>query len=265
MKYIEILEMKMPVIGLGTWNLRGKECFEATISALEIGYRHIDTAEMYENESEIGDAITQSLVPRSEIFLTTKVWSNHLQYQDVIHSLESSLKKLKTDYVDLFLIHWPNPNIPLSDTFKAMSYLKNKGMLKFIGVSNFDKDLLLKAQQISSLPIMNVQVEYHPFLDQNSILSYCQKNNISLTAYCPLARGRELSNPVLEKIANKYNKTVPQVMLRWLIQQKNVVAIPKAKSAEHQRINFEIFDFQLSPEEMNTIFQLNRGQRLVIG
>jgi len=265
MKYIEILEMKMPVIGLGTWNLRGKECFEATISALEIGYRHIDTAEMYENESEIGDAITQSLVPRSEIFLTTKVWSNHLQYQDVIRSLESSLKKLKTDYVDLFLIHWPNPNIPLSDTFKAMSYLKNKGMLKFIGVSNFDKDLLLKAQQISSLPIMNVQVEYHPFLDQNSILSYCQKNNISLTAYCPLARGRELSNPVLEKIANKYNKTVPQVMLRWLIQQKNVVAIPKAKSAEHQRINFEIFDFQLSPEEMNTIFQLNRGQRLVIG
>lgn len=265
MKYIEILEMKMPVIGLGTWNLRGKECFEATISALEIGYRHIDTAEMYENESEIGDAITQSLVPRSEIFLTTKVWSNHLQYQDVIRSLESSLKKLKTDYVDLFLIHWPNPNIPLSDTFKAMSYLKNKGMLKFIGVSNFDKDLLLKAQQISSLPIMNVQVEYHPFLDQNSILSYCQKNNISLTAYCPLARGRELSNPALEKIANKYNKTVPQVMLRWLIQQKNVVAIPKAKSAEHQRINFEIFDFQLSPEEMNTIFQLNRGQRLVIG
>lgn len=265
MKYIEILEMKMPVIGLGTWNLRGKECFEATISALEIGYRHIDTAEMYENESEIGDAITQSLVPRSEIFLTTKVWSNHLQYQDVIRSLESSLKKLKTDYVDLFLIHWPNPNIPLSDTFKAMSYLKNKGMLKFIGVSNFDKDLLLKAQQISSLPIMNVQVEYHPFLDQNSILSYCQKNNISLTAYCPLARGRELRNPTLEKIANKYNKTVPQVMLRWLIQQKNVVAIPKAKSAEHQRINFEIFDFQLSPEEMNTIFQLNRGQRLVIG
>lgn len=265
MKYIEILEMKMPVIGLGTWNLRGKECFEATISALEIGYRHIDTAEMYENESEIGDAITQSLVPRSEIFLTTKVWSNHLQYQDVIRSLESSLKKLKTDYVDLFLIHWPNPNIPLSDTFKAMSYLKNKGMLKFIGVSNFDKDLLLKAQQISSLPIMNVQVEYHPFLDQNSILSYCQKNNISLTAYCPLARGRDLNNPTLEKIANKYNKTVPQVMLRWLIQQKNVVAIPKAKSAEHQRINFEIFDFQLSPEEMNTIFQLNRGQRLVIG
>lgn len=265
MKYIEILEMKMPVIGLGTWNLRGKECFEATISALEIGYRHIDTAEMYENESEIGDAITQSLVPRSEIFLTTKVWSNHLQYQDVIRSLESSLKKLKTDYVDLYLIHWPNPNIPLSDTFKAMSYLKNKGMLKFIGVSNFDKDLLLKAQQISSLPIMNVQVEYHPFLDQNSILSYCQKNNISLTAYCPLARGRDLNNPTLEKIANKYNKTVPQVMLRWLIQQKNVVAIPKAKSAEHQRINFEIFDFQLSPEEMNTIFQLNRGQRLVIG
>lgn len=265
MKYIEILEMKMPVIGLGTWNLRGKECFEATISALEIGYRHIDTAEMYENESEIGDAITQSLVPRSEIFLTTKVWSNHLQYQDVIRSLESSLKKLKTDYVDLYLIHWPNPNIPLSDTFKAMSYLKNKGMLKFIGVSNFDKDLLLKAQQISSLPIMNVQVEYHPFLDQNSILSYCQKNNISLTAYCPLARGRDLNNPTLEKIANKYNKTVPQVMLRWLIQQKNVVAIPKAKSAEHQRINFEIFDFQLSPEEMNTIFQLNRGQRLVFG
>ncbi|NLJ49638.1 MAG: aldo/keto reductase [Candidatus Atribacteria bacterium] len=265
MKYIEILEMKMPVIGLGTWNLRGKECFEATISALEIGYRHIDTAEMYENETEIGEALARSLVPRNELFLTTKVWSNHLQYQDVIRSLERSLKKLKTDYVDLLLIHWPNPNIPLSDTFKAMSYLKNKGMLRFIGVSNFDKDLLLKAQQISSLPIMNVQVEYHPFLDQNSILSYCQKNNISLTAYCPIARGRDLNNPTLEKIASKHKKTVPQVMLRWLIQQKNVVAIPKAKSAEHQRINFDIFDFQLSPEEMNTIFQLNRGQRLVMG
>lgn len=265
MEFIEILEMKMPVIGLGTWNLRGKECFEATLSALEIGYRHIDTAEMYENESEIGEALAQSLVPRDEIFLTTKVWSTHLQYQEVIRSLETSLKKLKTDYVDLLLIHWPNLNIPLSDTLRAMSYLKNMEMLKFIGVSNFDKDLLMKAQQMSSLPIMNVQVEYHPFLDQKNILSYCQKNNISLTAYCPLARGRELNNPTLEKIASKHKKTVPQVMLRWLIQQKNVVAIPKAKSADHQRLNFDIFDFQLSSDEMSTIFQLNRNQRLVKG
>ncbi|HHT11441.1 MAG TPA: aldo/keto reductase [Candidatus Atribacteria bacterium] len=265
MEFIEIFEMKMPVIGLGTWNLRGKECFEATISALEIGYRHIDTAEMYENESEIGEAIAQSLVPRNEIFLTTKVWSTHLQYQDVILSLENSLKKLKTDYVDLLLIHWPNPNISLSETFKAMNYLKNKEMLRFIGLSNFSKDLLMKAQKISFLPIMNVQVEYHPFLDQNSILSYCQKNNISLTAYCPIARGRDLNNPTLEKIASKYEKTVPQIMLRWLIQQKKVVAIPKAKSAEHQKLNFDIFDFQLSSDDMYTIFQLNRGQRLVKG
>jgi len=261
-KFVEIDDMKIPVIGLGTWNLRGKECVDATISALEIGYRHIDTAQTYENESEIGEALTRSLVPRKEIFLTTKVWPTHLQ---VIRSLETSLKKLKTDYVYLLLIHWPNLNIPLSDTLRAMSYLKNMEMLKFIGVSNFDKDLLMKAQQMSSLPILNVQVEYHPFLDQKNILSYCQKNNISLTAYCPLARGRELNNPTLEKIASKYEKTVPQIMLRWLIQQKKVVAIPKAKSAEHQKLNFDIFDFQLSSDDMYTIFQLNRGQRLVKG
>jgi len=264
-KFVEIDDMKIPVIGLGTWNLRGKECVDATISALEIGYRYIDTAQTYENESEIGEAFSRSLVPRKEIFLTTKVWPTHLQYQDVIHSLETSLKKLKTDYVDLLLIHWPNPNISLSDTFKAMNFLKKRGKLKFIGVSNFDVDLLIKAQQLSSLPIMNVQVEYHPFLDQKPLLSYCQNNNISFTAYCPLARGHDLNNPILEEIAKKHNKTVPQIMLRWLIQQKNVVAIPKAKSPNHQRINFNIFDFQLSSDEMQAIFQLSRGQRLVNG
>jgi len=263
MEFIELQGMKMPVIGLGTWDLRGRECVEAVTTALDIGYRHIDTAQMYENESEIGQALTRSSIPREDIFLTTKVWPSRLHYHDVMHSLGESLKMLNTDYVDLFLIHWPNPSIPLADTFKAMNDLKDQGRVRLIGVSNFDVDLLRQAREISPTPIANVQVEYHPFLSQKFLLEYCQQNDISLTAYCPLVRGRELNNPVFEQIGKKYKKAAPQVILRWLIQQKNVVAVPKAARREHQLVNFDIFDFCLSDEEMQTISRLEQDKRIV--
>jgi len=263
MEYIELQDMKMPVIGLGTWNLRRNECVQAVTTALKIGYRHIDTAQMYENESEIGEALVNVSVPREDIFLTTKVWSNHLHYNDVIQTLNQSLQKLQTDYVDLFLIHWPNPAISLTETLKAMAQLKTEGKVKFLGVSNFNTELLHQAQDISPVPIVNVQVEYHPFLSQKSLLEYCQQNGVALTAYCPLVRGREVNHPVFEQIGKKYKKTAPQVILRWLIQQKNVAVIPKAARREHQLANFDISDFHLSDEEMLTISRLEQGKRIV--
>jgi 2,5-diketo-D-gluconate reductase B len=262
MRYIELYGARVPVIGLGTWDLRGQEGYQAVLSALSVGYRHIDTAEFYDNEEEVGKAIRDSQVPREEIFLTTKVWYTHLRFNDLIRSCKESLRKLKTDYVDLYLIHWPSESVPLEESLKAMEKLHREGKVRHIGVSNFDVTLLDEARRISPLPILTDQVEYHPYLSQKPLLEYCQKHQVILTAYSPLARGRLSQDPLLCEIARKYGKTVSQVVLRWLVEQPMVVAIPKAKSAEHQRENLDIFNFSLTPEEHRAIAQLDRGEKV---
>lgn len=262
MNHVELHEAKVPVIGLGTWDLRGQEGYQAVLSAISVGYRHIDTAEFYDNEEEVGKALRESRVPREEIFLTTKVWYTHLRSNDLIRSCEESLRKLQTSYVDLYLIHWPNESVPLEESLKAMEKLHRDGKVRYIGVSNFDVALLDEARRISPLPILADQVEYHPYLSQKPLLEYCQKHRVILTAYSPLARGRLFGDPVLRDIANKYGKTVSQVVLRWLIEQDMVVAIPKAKSEKHQRENLNIFNFSLTPEEHKAIAQLDRGERV---
>ncbi|MGQ9473483.1 MAG: aldo/keto reductase, partial [Candidatus Caldatribacteriaceae bacterium] len=219
MKYVELHGAKVPVIGFGTWDIRGQEGKKAILNALSLGYRHIDTAEFYENEEQVGSALQDSGIPRNEIFLTTKVWYTHLRKEEVKRSCEASLRKLKTDYVDLYLIHWPTESVPLEETIQAMEELKMEGKIRFLGVSNFDVPLLEKACQIASLPILTNQVECHPYLAQKELLQYCQKQKIILTAYSPLARGRLLGDPVLQSIGTKYGKSPNQVALRWLIQQ----------------------------------------------
>ncbi|MDY6774402.1 MAG: aldo/keto reductase [Candidatus Nanohaloarchaea archaeon] len=254
--------LEMPSIGLGTWQMKGKECEKAVETALEMGYRHVDTAEMYENEERVGEGIANADVDREDIFLTTKVWRTNLEREEVRKALEGSLEKLGTDYVDLLLIHWPNENVPVEETLDAMQELKEEGRVRNIGVSNFTPELLDEALQANENVAVN-QVEKHIHHQQDRMTEYCQENDLVLTAYSPLARGRASEEPLLEEIGESYGKTAVQVALRWLVQQENVVAIPKAAPEEYQRENLNVFDFELTREEMERIEKLDRDQRYV--
>ncbi|MCX6695887.1 MAG: aldo/keto reductase [Candidatus Altiarchaeota archaeon] len=263
MEYVSVRGVKVPAIGFGTWEIVGEECRKSVASALELGYRHIDTAQIYMNEDKVGRAIAESGVKRDEIFLTTKLWLSNLAGSGVIKSFNESLRNLKTGYVDLLLIHWPYEKIPYSETLGAMNQLVKDGKVRHIGVSNFTLKQLEKARQSTEEPIICNQVEYHPFLSQNILLDYCQKNDIMLTAYSPLGRGNVKDDETLAKIGKKYCKTPAQISLRWLTQQKNVAAVPKSKSKKHQKENLEILDFKLTQDEMQEIAKLARGERLI--
>ena len=253
---------KVPKLGFGTWLIKGPRCVHTVRAALEVGYRHIDTAQIYDNETEVGKALSSSGVPREDIFLTTKVWKDSLRSKDVLKSTEESLKKLKTDYVDLLLIHWPNLRTPLKETLDAMRQLQEKQRVRLLGVSNFPVELMEMAAALVNL-VCN-QVEYHPFLDQNVILKALKKHNMFLTAYSPLARGKVFKNNVLQKMAQKYNKTPGQVVLRWLLDQDSVVAIPKAANVKHIESNFNIFDFQLSASDRLILASLRSANRRLV-
>ena len=255
---------KVPKLGFGTWLIKGPQCVKAVQMALEIGYRHIDTAQIYGNESEVGEALKQSRIAREQIFLVTKVWRDSLSSKEVMSSTEESLKKLKTDYVDLLLIHWPNITVPLEETLSTMQKLIEQKKTKWIGVSNFPVELIETSKKLAPEVICN-QVEYHPFLDQRPVLKAVGKYNMFLTAYSPLARNRVFKNKILQKMGDKYSKTAGQIVLRWLIEQKNVVAIPKAAKQKHAESNFNIFDFQLSESDRLILGNMHysQNQRLV--
>jgi 2,5-diketo-D-gluconate reductase B len=252
---------RVPKLGFGTWQLSGRECLESVADALELGYRHLDTAQMYDNEEEVGRAIEDSGVSRDEIFLTTKVWWDNLSRDECLSSTRRSLERLRTDHVDLLLIHWPNPEVPLDEPLSAMEQLQEEGRTRHLGVSNFTPSLLVRAAE--KAPIRCIQVEYHPFLGQEALLEEARERDMMLTAYSPLARGEVTDDPVLQEIAKAKDRTPAQVALRWLIQQERVAAIPKAADAEHRRANLEVMDFTLSTEEMRRIDGLERGQRLI--
>lgn len=256
MEYVHIQDEKIPALGLGTWQMKGETCEKAVKNALDIGYRHVDTAQAYDNEEHVGNAISESGVNREEIWLTTKIWRSNFSHQDVIESVNQSLNKLQTHYVDLLLIHWPSEKVPLKETLEAMEELVAEEKVRNIGISNFTPSQMDDAQRYSDLPILTNQVEYHPFLDQSDVLEKCRDLGMMLTAYSPLARGEVMKNETLEEIGDKYGKTSAQVALRWLVQQHNVSAIPKAASREHQKDNFEVFDFELDKRDMQTINEL---------
>ena len=255
--------VKVPEIGIGTYRLYGRECKETVSEALSIGYRHIDTAQMYKNEKEVGDAIYSSPVAREDLFLTTKVWHTNLDHDDVLQSVEDSLRQLRTPYVDLLLIHWPNDQFSMQQTFEAMLTLRDQGKAMNVGISNFPLSLTKKVVEEHRIPILTNQVEYHPFLAQFDLLDYSYDNDFLVTAYSPLAQGKVMNHDELIEIGNEYGKTPAQISLRWLIEQENVVAIPKASSKEHLEENINIFDFELSDEHFTQIDELDKSMRLV--
>ena len=263
MQYKNIQGLDVPEIGLGTHRLHNRECTDIVRTALEMGYRHIDTAQMYKNERALGRAIGISNVPREDIFLSTKIWHTNLEADDVLKSTEESLRNMDTPYVDLLMIHWPNDQYNLRATIESMLVLRDQGKAMNIGVSNFPLDLLKKANDEIRAPIFCNQIEFHPFIDQLDLLDYAIDNDIMITAYSPLAQGKVTENEVIRGIAEKYDKSPAQISLRWLIEQENVVAIPKASSEKHLKENFDIFDFFLDDEDFERIDQLEKGIRLV--
>lgn len=259
MEYIDSAGVKMPVLGLGTFELSGQTCEASVRSALEAGYRHIDTAEHYGNEKAVGKALAEASVDRDEIFLTTKVWRSNLHYDDLIEAAEASLSRLNVDYVDLLLVHWPHPRIPIEETLEAMDELVESGVADHIGVSNFTQSQLSTARTTAASRIVTNQVLYHPYIDQRELREYCVDTNTVLTAYSPLARGSIIGDETLDQIGARYEKTPTQVALRWLTQQPNVVAIPRSSSPKHIAENADIFDFELTDAEMEEIYQLSGG------
>lgn len=263
MQYKNIQGLDVPEIGLGTYKLHDRECERVIRTALDIGYRHIDTAQLYKNEREIGEALNVSNVPREDIFLSTKIWHTNLAADDVLQTTEESLRQMDTPYVDLLMIHWPNDQYDLRSTIESMLVLRDQGKALNIGVSNFPLHMLRKVKEEIRAPIFCDQVEFHPFIDQLDLLDYAIENDIMITAYSPLAKGRVIENKDLQEIARKYDKTPAQISLRWLIEQENVVAIPKASSEDHLRENFEVFDFYLEDEDFVRIDELEKSTRLV--
>jgi len=262
MKQLAAHGVQVPVLGFGTYKLVGNECADAVEEAISLGYRHLDTAEMYQNEQAVARGIQRSGVNRSELFITTKVWMDNLSPEGLRRSLTGSLERLDTDYADLWLIHWPNPAYPLQETLATMLKLQEEGKARLLGVSNFPSDLFRQAASLA--PVACNQVEYHPYLSQGNVLAAAREHGAFVTAYAPIARGKVQDDPVLSEIGRRHDKTPAQVSLRWLIQQGDIVAIPKSRRPERIRENFDIFDFALSVEEMERISSLARGERLVV-
>ena len=253
MEYMSVNEsQEVPRIGLGTWSLNGQKCYDTVRMAIDLGYRHIDTAEMYSNEREIGRAIKDSKVPRSAFFLTTKVWPDHLRATDFENAVDNSLARLGTYYVDLLLIHWPNPSIALWETIQAMDKVREEGKTRNIGMSNFTADQLSIADDLSSWPISFSQVPY-------SLESGAEEVHRTLAlgtkvcAYSPLGRGKALWSPKIKGVADKHNKTPAQVALKWLVQQEGVIAIPQSADREHLKENLNVFDFTLDETDLEAL------------
>jgi diketogulonate reductase-like aldo/keto reductase len=256
MEYQEIRGEKVPSLGLGTWRLSGQECVRAVERALALGYRHIDTAQMYANEDEVGCGIQNSGVDREDIFLVTKVRTSSFSHDAVIRSTRGSLEKLQTEYVDLLLMHWPNPSVPLGETLGAMRELQEEGSVRYVGMSNFPPSMVDEATEHAE--IFCNQVEYHPYRAQDELLEQAREMDYLLTAYSPVAKGRVSNDATLREIGEAHGKTAAQVALRWLVQQEKVSAIPKATGEEHLAANLDVFDFELSEEEMDRVSSLRR-------
>ncbi|MCW5681697.1 MAG: aldo/keto reductase [Xanthobacteraceae bacterium] len=247
----------IPLLGLGTWQLRDKVCSRIVEQALRLGYRHIDTAQAYENEREVGEGVRNSGLPRNEIFVTTKVWYTNLAPADVLRSARESLARLKLDYVDLLLIHWPNASVPLDQTLSALCKAKRDGITRNIGISNFPVALVQQAVQMATEPIAANQIEMHVYLDQSKVKAACEREGIAVTAYSPIAKGSGSGDPMLAKIGRAHGKSEAQICLRYLVQQ-GVVVIPRTSKLERLSENAGIFDFELSEAEMTELRGLAR-------
>lgn len=264
MKFVTANGATIPALGFGTFRMPGKEVLEVVPEAIRLGFRHIDTAQIYGNEAEVGEAIQKSGAARGDIFLTTKVWVDKFRHADFVKSVEESLKKLRTDHVDLLLLHWPNDAVPLAEQIGALNAVRQAGKVRHIGVSNYNTALMAEAVELSAAPIVTNQVEYHPYLDQTKVLETARRLGMSVTAYYAMADGKVLSDPALNDIGAGHGKSAAQVVLRWLVQQDGVVALSKTSTLKRLPENFAIFDFALSAEEMAAFHALSApGGRIV--
>ncbi|CAN7199711.1 aldo/keto reductase [Rhizobium sp. LjRoot98] len=254
----------IPALGFGTFRMPGPDVLRIVPQAIKLGFRHIDTAQIYRNEAEVGEAIEASGVSRGDIFLTTKVWVDHYKHADFLASVDESLKKLRTDYVDLLLLHWPSSGVPLAEQIGALNAVKKAGKVKNIGVSNFNTALMAKSVELSEAPLATNQIEYHPYLDQTKVLEAARAAGMSITAYYAMADGKVPNEPLLKDIGAKHGKTAAQVVLRWLTQQKDVITLSKTATESRLKENFDIFDFDLSSDEMAAIHKLARPNGRIV-
>ncbi len=247
---------EMPRVGVGTWDIAGDTVRESVRAALDAGYTHVDTAEGYMNESEIGEVLAD--YDRDDLFLTSKVLPSNLDYESVIESCEDSLDRLGTDYLDLYLVHWPNPAISVRETLRAMERLHERGLVRNVGVSNFSAYQLSAARHVADVPVAVNQIEYHPWFQRPDLVDYCRETDTVIEAAAPLARTEVFEDEVVSDLAEKYDRTPAQVVLRWAIEN-DVVVLPKSSSPEHVRENFELFDWELDPEDRRRLDEADRN------
>jgi 2,5-diketo-D-gluconate reductase B len=252
---------EIPAIGFGTWELRGQSAVNAVKAALDVGYRHIDTAAMYANETQVGEAIRAHPTPREEIFITTKVWATDAGDGPFQRSAEASLKRLGIDQIDLLLIHWPSTSLSIKDQILPLCDAKKRGYTQHIGISNFSPEQVEQAVKFADAPIVTNQIEHHPWIDQSAVFKACAKHGISITSYSPIGKALRLDDPVIGEIARSNGKTPAQIVLRWQIQQPTNIAIPSSSKPARIVENFGVFDFALTPDEMRLISGLARRSR----
>ena len=254
----------IPALGFGTFRMPDEDVQRVLPQALKLGFRHVDTAQIYKNEASVGDVIAKSGIARGDIFLTTKVWVDQYKHNDFIKSVDESLTKLKTDYVDLLLLHWPKSDVPLAERIGALNEVHKAGKVRNIGISNFNVALMDEAVKLSDAPIANNQIEYHPYLDQTKVIEAARKHGISITAYYLMADGKVPGDSVLKDIGAKHGKTAAQVALRWAVQQPDLIALSKTATESRLQENYDIFDFELSSDEMQAIFALAKADGRIV-
>ncbi len=260
MIYRKIGNEQVPALGFGTYELTGDTGYASVLKALETGYRHIDTAEMYENEAEVGRAIEASGIKHRDLFLTSKVWFDHLRPHDMRDAIRRSLDKLRYQYLDLYMIHWPTDDVSMDEALETLMKLKEEGLTKYTGVCNFPPSLWKKAIHYG---VDMIQVEYHVELSQQQLLQLCEDHDRLLTAYSPLAQGNLMQNTTVAEIGGKYNKSIPQIALKWLLSQTRVLAIPRSSKPENIVSNFDIFDFELEKEDLDKLWSMNGNNRYI--
>jgi len=260
---VEANGARIPLVGLGTWELRGRTCARVVEQALRLGYRHLDTAEMYDNEREVGEGLRASGVKRGEVFVTTKIWPTHFAPRELERAARDCLVRLRLSEVDLLLLHWPNPRIPLAEALGALVKVKRDGLARHIGVSNFTVALIEQAVAAAGEPLVCNQVECHPYLDQSKVAAACKRHGMAVVAYSPIARGSAKNDQVLAAIGARHGKSAAQVSLRFLVQQ-NIVVIPRTSKVERLSENAAIFDFSLSDKEMAEITALAHPRGRVV-
>ena len=246
----------IPAIGFGTYGMSAADVYRLIPAALDAGFRHIDTAQIYRNEGEIGDCVAAFGIPRSEIFLTTKVWVSNYSERLFEASVNESLRKLKTDYIDLLLLHWPGSDVSLAEQIAGLNAVARAGKVKHIGVSNFNRALMTEAIGLSAAPLVTNQFEYHPYLNQSRLIESTLQAGLSVTGYCGMAIGRVFSDPTLKEIAARHDKTIAQIVLRWLVQQRGIVALSRTTRIDRLAQNFAVFDFELDNADMAAIHSL---------